>query len=426
MAVWESVRVTGIANDIVFSRYTNGAWSPPEVIPQLAPKPVENFGENSRNPDLAVAPDGRAIAVWRQGGDTELEFNIWSSRYTPGSGWSQRERISDSTLNASDAKVAFDGAGNALAVWKSEAGIQYNLYKVGSGWGPTATSRLVSAFGANALEPRLAVNANGDAMALWTQDDDLEGNRLDLWSSRYTVATDTWGEPQLVETDNSGSFFYAQQVVMDASGTATAVWSQYDGTRLHVLFNRHVAGAWGQPTAIETDNNAPYTTAFDPRITVDGSGNILSMWRQYLYADIPEDEIDGAILVGFYMSARFTPQAGWSVPVRIGRYADRAPSSNYDIVSTKTGDAVAVWSLFVQTDPEVSFGPMTLFSNRYTVGGGWGTPEIIAENVDEGNSGFSEHVLSSVIDADGNAVVVWSGKEAESTQTNDIFFNRLE
>ena len=424
MAVWESIRFAGSSRDIVYSRYTKNGWSTPEVIPLLFPKPVESFYENSRNPDLAVAADGHAIAVWRQGGDTEFEFNIWASQYTPGSGWSQRERISDSVLIASEPKVAFDSNGNALAVWNG-TGIQYNRYTVGVGWGPTATPRFVSAFAANAQKPELAVNSNGDAMAVWAQNDQpIETSvRLDLWSSRYSIATDTWGQPQLIETDNSGSLFYAKQVVMDAIGTATVVWSQYDGTRLHVLANRHAAGAWGAATTLEADNNAFGTTAFDPRITIDGNGNILAMWRQYLYADDPLDEFDEVFLLGFYMSARFTPQTGWGIPVRIGRYANRASSSAYQIVSNTAGNAVAVWTLFVPRDPEIVFGPQDVFSNRYTVGSsGWGTAETIGLNADE--SEYANPAITSAIDSSGNAVAVWSGVSA--TQNNDIMFNRLE
>ncbi len=423
MAVWESIRVTGISDDIVFSRFANGTWSTPDVIPLLNPNPVNSFYENSRNPEVAIDVNGNAIAVWRQG-DAEFEFNIWSSRYAPGIGWSQRERISDSFLNASDPTIAFDANGNALAIWKGGAGIQYNRYVAGVGWGSNITPQVISDFGANVSEPILTVNSSGDAMAVWTQNEAFSGNRLDLWSSRFSVTSQTWSVPQLVETDNSGSIFYARQVVMDATGTATVVWSQYDGTRLHVLTNRHTAGAWGMATPIETNNTAPQGTAFDPRITIDGNGNIHAMWRQ-----IFEDTIDSdgeSIKVGKYMSARFTPEAGWGTPVSIGNYPPyRTPTSDYGIVSNAAGNAVVVWTLFEQIDPEVSFGPQTLFSNRYTVGSGWGLPEEIGQAVDETDDGVQAHSsISSGIDANGNAVVVWSGQTA--TQENDIFFNRLE
>jgi hypothetical protein len=419
MAVWESIRITGISDDIVFSRFANGTWSTPDVIPLLNTNPVNSFYENSRNPEVAIDVNGNAIAVWRQG-DAEFEFNIWSSRYTPGIGWSQRERISDSFLNAADPTIAFDANGNALAIWKGGAGIQNNRYVAGVGWASNITPQLISSFGANVSEPILTVNSSGDAMAIWTQNEAFSGNRLDLWSSRYSVTTQTWGAPQLVETDNSGSIFYTRQVVMDAIGTATVVWSQYDGTRLHVLANRHTAGAWGMAAPIETNNTAPVGTAFDPRITIDANGNILAMWRQIFDADNETDT------TASYMSRRFTPAMGWDTPVSIGVYhAYHAPTSDYQIVSNAAGNAVAVWTLFEQIDPEISFGPQTLFSNRYTVGSGWGSPEIIGQDVDETDDGVQAHSsISSGIDANGNAVVIWSGQTA--TQGNDIFFNRLE
>ncbi len=418
MAVWESVRVTGISFDIAFSYYTNTGWSSPDIIPLINPLPVNSFYENSRNPEVAIDLEGNAIAVWRQG-DAQFEFNIWSSRYIPGSGWSQRERISDSFLDASDPQIAFNANGNALAIWRGGAGIQWNRYTAGVGWGPTALPQVISAFGADAREAILTTNANCDAMAIWTQKENFAGNRLDLWSSRYSVATQTWGTPQLVETDNSGSIFYTKKVVMDSTGIATVVWSQYDGTRLHVLANRHVDGAWGVATPIETNNTSPKGTAFDPRIAIDGSGNVQAIWRQVF-------ESDESDLVGSYMSARFTPGAGWDNPVPIGKYtAYQTPTSDYQIVSNAAGNAVAVWTLFDQTDPELSFGPQTLRSNRYTAGSGWGAPQIIGLAVDATDDGVQAHTsISSGIDANGNAVVVWSGKSA--TQQNDIMFNRLE
>ena len=123
------------------------------------------------------------------------------------------------------------------------------------------------------------------------------------------------------------------------------------------------------------------------------------------------------------MSARFTPQTGWGIPVRIGRYANRASSSAYQIVSNTAGNAVAVWTLFVPRDPEIVFGPQDVFSNRYTVGSsGWGTAETIGLNADE--SEYANPAITSAIDSSGNAVAVWSGVSA--TQNNDIMFNRLE
>ena len=66
---------------------------------------------------------------------------------------------------------------------------------------------------------------------------------------------------------------------MDASGNATAVWYQYDGTRYNVWANRYspAAGTWGTAVLIETNNAG---LADMPRVTVDPGGNVTTVWRQ--------------------------------------------------------------------------------------------------------------------------------------------------
>jgi hypothetical protein len=87
----------------------------------------------------------------------------------------------------------------------------------------------------------------------------------------------SWGEAELIETDNAG---YAKfpQVAVDDSGNAIAVWSQFDGTRLNILANRYYAatGLWGEAELIETDEGP----AGKPWVAVDGSGNAIAVWRQ--------------------------------------------------------------------------------------------------------------------------------------------------
>ena len=79
MAVWEKVRITNLANDVWYSRYTVGlGWSAPAVIPRLfVDDPAAGPTENSRNPDVAMDASGNAIAVWRQpSGNYEGVFYI--------------------------------------------------------------------------------------------------------------------------------------------------------------------------------------------------------------------------------------------------------------------------------------------------------------------------------------------------------------
>lgn len=91
------------------------------------------------------------------------------------------------TDNAGDAfvpQIAFDASGQALAVWGQSNGTRINIwtnrYTAGSGWGTAALIETNNAGDAN--EPQLALGANGNALAVWYQSD---GTRTNVWSNRF-------------------------------------------------------------------------------------------------------------------------------------------------------------------------------------------------------------------------------------------------
>ena len=84
-----------------------------------------------------------------------------------------------------------------------------------------------------AIFPQIAVDATGQALAVWTQSD---GTQFNIWANRYTVGTG-WGTAQLLET-NAGHAV-RPQIAVDATGQALAVWEQHDGTRDSIWANRY-------------------------------------------------------------------------------------------------------------------------------------------------------------------------------------------
>lgn len=63
---------------------------------------------------------------------------------------------------------------------------------------------------------------------------DLSGNPLDsnvTWS--FITADGAWGVAELIETDNTGDAYYPQ-IAVDANGNALAVWQQSHGTRYNI------------------------------------------------------------------------------------------------------------------------------------------------------------------------------------------------
>jgi hypothetical protein len=144
---------------------------------------------------------------------------------------------------------------------------------VGTLDGAWGTAGLVETDSGDAINPQVAGDAAGNAVAVWRQHD---GTRNNIRANRYEAGTG-WGSAVLIETDDSGLAAYPQ-VVVDGAGNAVAVWSQWDGTRYKVWANRYEAGTgWGSAVLIETDNsgNAGY-----PQVAVDAAGNAVAVWSQ--------------------------------------------------------------------------------------------------------------------------------------------------
>ena len=102
-------------------------------------------------------------------------------------------------------------------------------------WGTAALLETLNVGGAQ--DPQIAINASGHAVAVWKQSD---GAAMSVYANYYTAGTG-WGTAALIETDNAGEAL-DPQVAVDASGNAVAVWEQSDGTRTNILANRYVAG----------------------------------------------------------------------------------------------------------------------------------------------------------------------------------------
>jgi hypothetical protein len=267
MAVW--AQDDGARNNIVANRYAAGSgWGTATLIE------TDNAGD-AHDPEVAVDGSGNAAAVWFQSDGTR--WNIWANRYTAGSGWETATLIeTDDTGNAAYPQVAFDRSGNAVAVWHQFDGTRNNVwanrYVTGSGWGTAALIETDNA--GDAYRPQVAFDGSGNAVAVWQQAD---GTRFNIVANRY-VAGSGWGSATLIETDDAGSA-ENPQVAVDRSGNALAVWQQSDGTRYNIWANHYAMGpGWGTATLIETDNAAD---AYGPQVAVDGSGNAAAVWYQY-------------------------------------------------------------------------------------------------------------------------------------------------
>jgi len=285
MVVWE--QSDGTRKSIWSRRYdvASGQWEVASLI--------ESSAEDANAPQIAVDANGNFVAVWRgYDGVVHSRYNLWANRYVAGAGWGSAALISNNTTdpaatsdalvsrNADTPHVAMDAAGNALAVWAQNNSIYANRYAVGAGWG--AVQLIESDVNWTAASPRIAMTANGRAYAVWEQyADGVLGDATppfkNIMANRY-VPGSGWQSATLIETNNTG---HAQtpQVAVDGVGNATVVWRQWDVTHYSVWSNRFfiASGQWDTAALIEADNTGD---VFTPQVAVDAAGNALAVWSQ--------------------------------------------------------------------------------------------------------------------------------------------------
>ena len=334
-----------------------------------------NDVDSAADPQIALDADGNAIAVWSQS-DGAL-YSIWASRFTPSTGWGTPTLIeTDNAGGAGAPKVAFDSSGNAVAVWEQHDGTHNNIYAnrftPSAGWG---TSTLVeNNSDGDAFGTQMAMNASGDAIAVWYQS---EGTVFNIWASRFTPSTG-WGTPTLVDDDTGTAVL--PQIAMDASGNAVAVWRQNVGTRTRIWANRFTPNTgWDTARLIEGSGVGTFTA--DPQVAIDPGGNAMAVWRQ----------IEGTshdIWVN-----RFTPSTGWGTATLV----ETGTGSAFEpqIAMDANGNSMAVWR---QLGSAAGNG---IWARHFTPSAGWGAATLIET---ETGTAFEPRVA---MDAHGNAIAVW-------------------
>jgi hypothetical protein len=387
VAVWHQSDFT--RSKIWSSRYTpTGGWGIAQRIDGIIPN-------DARSPSVAVDPSGNALALWVQSDNTQ--DSVWANRYTPVGGWEIAELIErDDAGAASPARVVIDPRGNALAVWVQVDGsrnIWANRYTPIDGW--LVAQRVDGNNPNNGLGPKLAIDPNGNALAVWVQ---VEDTAIHIWSNRYTPGGG-WRVPGRIEENNAGTP-QGPQVAIGPSGNALAVWAQDDGGGFNVVWsNRYTSSdGWETPERIDGNNSSE---ASIPQVAIDSNGNALAVWLQ-------SDNAGNRIWAN-----RYTPTGGWGIAEPIRTDVAGPSASNLQLAVDPRGNALIVWT------QGGLVGSDSVWSNRYTLTGGWG----IAESVRTDNTQRA-FVPQVAIDPSGNALVVWH--QDSSSFFENIWSSRFE
>jgi hypothetical protein len=265
VATWE------LSTGLWGNRFSSGTWGAPAMI----------TSKTGGGQTMAVDANGDVIVTWMEGDGTNNE-NIWASRFSAGS-WGTPVQVSlGNTVMAYNPQVAVDAAGNAIAVWEQGTPTTHyeawaNRFVVGSGWG---TPVQIEASTTETMKtPLVGMDSAGNAVAVWQQSDTSTG-ACQMAAIRFVVGVG-WGTAQTIGPDDPGTSFGCNAdpgMAVDAAGNAIAMWVQATTTApatANLYANRFVP-ATGWSTAAIVDTKAGYPDY--PKVAVDPSGRATAVW----------------------------------------------------------------------------------------------------------------------------------------------------
>ncbi len=232
-AVWADGREW--VNDIYFAyRKASGVWRANERISD------DPFAPRQVNPSLALDGKGNVYALWQENKNNSSEL-YFSYRPTLGK-WEAREKVYDDSGPAApiNPTLAVDAAGNAYALWQNHQGSFNDLYfswrPAGGHW-QTATPMYENF--ENREFPVLRSDAAGNLYALWLN------HEFDVYFS-YRPVGGKWEEGELLADTWRKSGAYPTLAV-NRKGEACAAWVSVleSGNSTLTAMCRRADGTWG-------------------------------------------------------------------------------------------------------------------------------------------------------------------------------------
>ena len=348
----------------------------------LEPTNLSALGRNASEPQVAVDAAGDTVAVWSR---TDGSHTIIQSSSRPAGGaWTPVADLSASGRSATEPQVAVDAVGNAVAVWSRTNGSHTVIQGASRPTGGDWTSPLdISDSERSAVESEVAVDPAGNAVALWSRfdgsDDIVQGALLVPGSGSR------WSEP--VDISTAGENAEEPQVAVDGAGNAVAVWSRLEGSNtIAQAAYRASGGPWGTPTDLSKAGG----NAKEPQIAVDPGGSAIAVWSR---------AVGG---LGTVQAADMAPGGDWLEALDLSGVGEDATEPN---VALAGGRAIAVFSAG-------DAGPYTTIKAREKpAGGAWQSTQDLTQH------GLTQTVVSPrvVIDPRGNAAAAWARSGASPT-----------
>ncbi len=377
MVVWQQSDGTpdGSTRKVFSRRYVAGVgWEPAVVVPGLT-------GGSS------VALAQGFLLMDTAGNATWIRPNSETRRFTAASGWGNPSFPPN--VNAGEVRSAvMDDSGN-IAVLAGSSVVYHNVLSAGGSWGTWAR---IDADDQSGNGARLAISANGTAMAVWLERNPGDNN-YSVKAAHYTPTTG-WKVPVSIETGFDNAILDSGvRVAMDAAGNAIALWHQGNS----IYYNTaNATGTWGSATPVDmnSDSNARLN------LSMSSDGRAVLAWNSGLFAA---------------KAAQYTPGQGVTTPVVVANYSiDRTLNLDDNGNVVMVYRAPSVW-------PNPTSGTSNIYSRRLSWGGVW-SDQLLLESGD----GDTKGRVVAAFNRAGQGVAAWAQNDAANTSArNSLWVNLL-
>jgi hypothetical protein len=266
LAVWRS-------NGLMFSTRSpgDGGWSAPEQI-----STETQIGSAT----LAVNATGEAVIAWVGFAGTAAVHTV--TRDAAGS-FSAETTISPPGEGPGALGVAIDFSGDAVVTWTTQEGPPAVRVATRPAGGEFTLADAIPVSGEFGLETTAAIVGKGEVILTWTERD---GEDIIVKAATGSIGATAFSAT--VELAGAGSEAFELGIAVDADGDAVVVWTFNEGSSwsIHSVARSGADGHFSSPVQISSGNGQEDS----PRVAMAANGAATIVWS----AGLPEQAVESA------------------------------------------------------------------------------------------------------------------------------------
>lgn len=233
-------------------RPAHSPWQPPDTLSHLG-----------IDPEAGLDGHGTAIVIW------DGPIGVEETERPAGAEWRSPKLVLPS--GGGNPQVATNARGDAIIAAPQQAlhhseGIEIAMRSAGRSF---SSPQMISGH-ENAFEPRVAMNARGDALVAWQ----VDSARGSLVRASFYRADAGWSRPRTVSDLHAFSDSESHHVAIDERGDAIVVWFAQRHRPLFVEeASRDAEGRWRARRVL-----AKASTVEQPEVGMDARGDTIVAW----------------------------------------------------------------------------------------------------------------------------------------------------